>query len=168
MNTRSVTNPIAETRKRARHQRQRKVARDAHDRIADVGGEKVEGPVRQVGDLHHPENEGEAGRQEKEQHAVGNTVETLNDPELHCHLIAGADYRMSMIRPVPSPVRTNSSASYNKKRKSLSSRSKLTNLQFRHWTSDLRHRTILHGELTLEASLSLFLLRLYTLFSSLV
>jgi hypothetical protein len=51
-------------------------------RQRDVAPEQEERAVREIDDAHHPEYQGEAAREQKQQGTVGNAVERLDHPEV--------------------------------------------------------------------------------------
>src|SRR6266852_7374907 len=56
-----------------------------HDGIGDIGGREIEGAVSEVYETHQPENQREADRQKKIDHADADTVQNLKQEKLGRH-----------------------------------------------------------------------------------
>ena len=63
-----------------RHQPEIAAARQ--QAVAEIRAEHEERAVREIGNAHQPEDQREAGRQQEQQAAEGQTVQCLDDPEL--------------------------------------------------------------------------------------
>lgn len=76
------------------------------------------------------------------------------------------NFRFVLKQPTWKPDKTTPAIAICKFHPTILQRTIPTHLQFRNWTSDLRHQTILDRELTLEVFSSPFLLGLFPLFSA--
>ena len=64
-------------------QQGRPEADDGTERIADIGADHVETGVREIEHAHHGKNQRQSGTEHEQQQAVAQTVERVNDEELH-------------------------------------------------------------------------------------
>ncbi len=67
------------------HKRGEKAAGQSVEHHREVGAQHVLDPMREVDEVHHPEHEGEAGRDQKQQHPKLKAVENLNDEKRGGH-----------------------------------------------------------------------------------